>query len=121
MFADFLVNFLRNFLKNLFQSLLYLLRLRPAIKPKDDETMYLITVNYNIKKINGHLKIGLNRDSMIADAKQIIVNELNKLLLAKFNDASDSLRSDQIAIIFAGSSFEVLRLSKDHRKIARSS
>lgn len=98
MFADFLVNFL----KNLFLNLLYLLRLRrPAIKP-EETTMYLITVNYNIKKINGHLKIGLNRDSKIADAKQIIVNELNKLLLAKFDDGSDSLRCDQIAIIFAG-------------------
>ena len=102
MFATFVVNFL----KYLFRNLLYLFRLkRPAIEPKRD-SMYLITVNYNIKQLNGHLKIGFNRDSKIADAKQIIVNELNKLLLAKFADRTDSLKSNQIAIIFAGREIE---------------
>ena len=96
MFATFLIDFLRN----LFLNLLYLLKLkRPSIEPKRD--MYLITVNYNIKQISGHLKIGLNKDSRIQDAKRIIVNELNKLLLVKFN-ASDALETNQIAIIFAG-------------------
>lgn len=102
MFATFVVNFL----KNLFLNLLYLFR--PAIEAKRDN-MYLITVQYNIKQINGHLKIGFNKDSKIEDAKQIIVNELNKLLLAKFADQTDSLKSNQIAIIFAGRDLNLIR------------
>ena len=72
--------------------------------------MYLITVNYNIKQINGHLKIGLQKESKIADAKQIIVNELNKQL-AKLAEGSDSLKANQIAIIFAGNLTKVIILS----------
>lgn len=99
-----MLNYFLNLLKDLILNLLYLLRLKKRIEPKKDENqMYLITVNYNIKKLNsGQLKIGLNKESKIEDAKQIIVNELNKLLLIKFNDESNLLKPKQIAIIFQG-------------------
>lgn len=65
--------------------------------------MYLITVNYNIRQLNGHLKVCLNEDSKIEDAKQIIVNELNKQIHKRFNEA-EPLKANQIAVIFAGKS-----------------
>ena len=98
-------NFIFNFIRNLILNLLYLLRLKRSIEfePKKKlDSMYLISVNYNIKKLKGCLKIGLSKESSIIDAKHMIVNKLNKLILAKLNDESELIKSNQIAIIFAG-------------------
>lgn len=97
--------FLFNLINKLIINLLYLLRIKKSIESVDPKTieqnMIFINIVYSIKnlKLNGSLKICLNKDSKIEDAKQMIVDEINKILIQKYNNQTDQLRRDQIAVI----------------------